>query len=405
MKLSDLVAFLNYLDLHDLPDYHARSLVLFDQVAKSITDSALLDVSIKQPVADHIRLVEQSLQAFQKSVVESKQKISHQIVSMESQYFDHSSRLFGHEMSKESVAYTCDRTVSMSPIAATIFEQRLKIYTNWQDPGLVFRPVHLTSLENLVSLDPLYLVDTHRDLLTAATAEFQEDYRRRIRPYVIDEYSEFDMLDQLPKNQFGLVTAQGFFHFKPIEIVNKFITEVFGLLKPGGAFVFTYNNCDYAGSVALAETQFACYTPGRMVKQHAAAVGYIVNFEHNEINGGGILELIKPGSRPSIRGGQTLAVIMDAVEVDVTQFDKKSKKAKTPKTLDSLVTKYYTDSERERIQLSAVVAGIDTKDNVVNHYTIEKLEQLVEARLNTRDFDMVKFQKRLDKLINKGTQK
>jgi hypothetical protein len=241
--------------------------------------------------------------------------------------------------------------------------------------------------------------------LTAATSSFQEDYRRRVRPYVIDEYSEFGMLDLLPKNQFGLITAQGFFHFKPIEVVNKFITEVFELLKPGGAFVFTYNNCDYAGAVALAENHFACYTPGRLIKQHAASLGYVVNFEHNEINSGGVLELIKPGSRPSIRGGQTLAVIMDAVEVDVTQFDKKSKKTKTPKTLDSSVTKYYTDDERERIQLSAVVAGIDTKDNVANNYTIEKLEQLVEQRLNTRDFDMVKFQKRLDKLINKGNTK
>jgi len=405
MKLSDLVAFLNYLDQHDLNNYHARSLVLFDQVAKSIIDSEFLDAETKQPVVDHINLVDQSLQSFQKSVIELKQKIAHKIVSMESSYFVNSSRLFAQEMRKEPAGYIGGRRASISPTAAAVFEQRLKIYTNWQDPGLIFRPLHLDCLENLVSLDPLYLVDTHQELLTAATSSFQEDYRRRVRPYVIDEYSEFGMLDLLPKNQFGLITAQGFFHFKPIEVVNKFITEVFELLKPGGAFVFTYNNCDYAGAVALAENHFACYTPGRLIKQHAASLGYVVNFEHNEINSGGVLELIKPGSRPSIRGGQTLAVIMDAVEVDVTQFDKKSKKTKTPKTLDSSVTKYYTDDERERIQLSAVVAGIDTKDNVANNYTIEKLEQLVEQRLNTRDFDMVKFQKRLDKLINKGNTK
>jgi hypothetical protein len=79
MKLSDLVAFLNYLDQHDLNNYHARSLVLFDQVAKSIIDSEFLDAETKQPVVDHINLVDQSLQSFQKSVIELKQKIAHKI--------------------------------------------------------------------------------------------------------------------------------------------------------------------------------------------------------------------------------------------------------------------------------------------------------------------------------------
>ena len=75
-------------------------------------------------------------------------------------------------------------------------------------------------------------------------------------------------------------------------------------------------------------------------------------------------------------------------------------KQKVPKVIDSVDTNYYNDEYIQKIQLSALIIGIDTKRNLVN-YSIEKLEQLITERLNKRDFDHKKFQKRLDKLINK----
>ena len=401
MKLSDLVQFLNYLDQYDLEDIYAQSLDPANNIAQMINNSDVLGRDDKDPVRHSMQAVNQSLQDFLKSVRDLRHSIMRQITDLEKSYFANSTELFNTGFRNDSVQHIVNRTISLTVQAAAIFEQRLKIHTTWQHPGLIFRPVHLTALHEIVALDPMYLVDTHEGLLATTTQQFTERYQRRVRNYIIDDYSEGTILDQLPKDQFGLVAAQNFLNFKPIEVINKIIAEVFDLLKPGGAFVFTYNNCDYAGPVKLAENHFTCYTPGRLIKQAAAAAGYVLNYEYNEINGVAILELAKPGHRISLRGGQTLAVIKDNIQAVGDQPIKKNKKQKQPKTVDTAPTKYYTDEERIKLQMSAVVLEIDTENNILQNYTAEKLDQMVTHRLNTPNFNHDKFQKRLDKLINK----
>jgi len=401
MNISDLVQFLNYLDEYDLEDIYTQSLDPANNISRMILNATVLDRAAKDPVKDSMAQVEGSLQKFSKSVRELRQKIMWQIQEQEQAYFAASTELFNTGYRNDSVDHIINRTMSLSDAAAVFFEQRLKMHTSWQHPGLIFRPVHLSAFHDIVALDPMYLVDTHEELLVSRIQQFTERYQRRVRNYIIDDYSEGALLEQLPKNQFGLVAAQNFFNFKPIEIVVKIVTEVYDLLKPGGAFVFTYNNCDLAGAVKLAERSFTCYTPGRLVKQAAAAAGYQINFEHNEINGVSILELARPGERESLRGGQTLAVIKDNIHAVEEPVSKKAKKAKAPKAVDTAPTRYYTDEERIKLQMSAVALGIDTEDRICNDYTMEILEQFVTDRLNTRDFNQAKFQKRLDKLIEK----
>jgi hypothetical protein len=52
-----------------------------------------------------------------------------------------------------------------------------------------------------------------------------------------------------------------------------------------------------------------------------------------------------------------------------------------------------------------VILGIDTEDNVNKKYSIENLERLVNDCLNKPGVSKDKFQKRLDKLIQKRNQK
>jgi SAM-dependent methyltransferase len=401
MKLSDLVQFLNYLDQHDLTDAVIQSRAPVNSIANMIMSADVLDSGVKGPVQHSMLHVDQALQNFSNTVQDLRLNIMRQIQQQEQEYFVNSTQLFDTGYRNDSVNHIINRTMSLSDEAAAVFEQRLKLYTTWQHPGLIFRPVHLTALHEVVALDPMYLVDTHEALLTSTTQKFTERYQQRVRNYIIDDYAADAMLNQLPQGQFGLVAAQNFLNFKPMEIVNRIVTEVYDLLKPGGAFVFTYNNCDYAGAVRLAERSFTCYTPGRLVKQTAAAAGYVLNYEHNEINGVSIMELGKPGERASLRGGQTLAVIKDNVHTVQESVSKKTKRSTVPKVVDNRVTRYYTDEERMQLQMSAVAMGVDTQDNILKNYTTENLERLVTDRLNTRDFNHDKFQKRLDKLIHK----
>jgi hypothetical protein len=127
--------------------------------------------------------------------------------------------------------------------------------------------------------------------------------------YTVREELDHEILEKVPNEQIGLCLVYNFFEFKPFEIVRKYLTEIFQKLKPGGTLIMTFNDCDRDKAVKLAEQHYACYTPGAMVQQFAATVGYDQVFSWNNNGPTTWLELRKPGTLTSLRGGQTLAKI------------------------------------------------------------------------------------------------
>jgi hypothetical protein len=73
---------------------------------------------------------------------------------------------------------------------------------------------------------------------------------------------------------------------------------------------FTYNNCDIAGRVGKVEHYSGSYTPGRLVRAYAQDLGYETVFDLDDDSDTSWLELRKPGAYSSIRGGQTLAAVL-----------------------------------------------------------------------------------------------
>ena len=74
--------------------------------------------------------------------------------------------------------------------------------------------------------------------------------------------------------------------------------------------MFTYNDCDRAHGVELFENRFMCYTPGYRIKDYAETVGFDVAYHYVGPGDLAGLEVRKPGTITSLRGGQTLAQII-----------------------------------------------------------------------------------------------
>jgi hypothetical protein len=173
---------------------------------------------------------------------------------------------------------------------------------------MIIRPGLETFVSDMVSFDPLYLVDQDQELLFPSILQFPEQYQRRLRPYVVNERDEsLPILAQLPDNQFGMCLAYNFFNFKPLTVMEKWLGELYTKLRPGGRLMMTFNDCDNEKAVKLAENYYACYTPSRMVRDIALKHGYEIYFVWNDNLPSTWMELQKPGSLSSLRGGQALA--------------------------------------------------------------------------------------------------
>jgi SAM-dependent methyltransferase len=210
----------------------------------------------------------------------------------------------------ETNEYILNRGLMIDADTSMVMQQHIKNYSDWRLPGMIIRPALESHIEYMVPMDPLYVVDQHQDLLKPAVEKWTSDYQRRLRQYVINDYTCQRPLQELPDNQFGLIFAYNFLNYKPIEVIERYLQDFFAKLRPGGVAMFTFNNCDLPQGMGLAEKHFMCYTPGRRVQQIADKIGFENVYDQRGPNNISWFEIKKPGEIYSLRGGQTLAKIV-----------------------------------------------------------------------------------------------
>jgi SAM-dependent methyltransferase len=186
----------------------------------------------------------------------------------------------------------------------------LSKYSDWKQPAMIIRPGLDSYVDSMVSYDPLYLVDLSRDFLQPAMNRFNEKYQNRLRPYVVREDLDEPILKQLPDGQFGLCLAVHYFNYRPFEIIKRYLEEIYQKLKPGGVFIFSFNDCDRRSGVELVERFCCCYMPGQLMRQLVELTGFEINYSWNDLGPSTWMEVQRPGSVSSLKGGQTLAQIL-----------------------------------------------------------------------------------------------
>lgn len=175
---------------------------------------------------------------------------------------------------------------------------------------MIIRPGIENFIDSMVALDPLYLVDLSHDYLAPALSKFNNQYQNRLRTYAVKEDLDQEILGQIPNDQFALCFAYNYFNFRPFEILKKYLDEIYQKLTPGGVFIMTFNDCDRASAVQLVENFYCCYTPGYLVRELAVSMGYEIEYSWNDPGPTTWLELKKPGTLTSLKGGQTLAKVL-----------------------------------------------------------------------------------------------
>jgi SAM-dependent methyltransferase len=184
--------------------------------------------------------------------------------------------------------------------------QRINLYSNWQYPALEIgcRDGRWTKL--LVASDPLYIADVFEDFLLSSIQQFPAIYQGRIRKYII---KDFYKINNLPKNQFGLIFSYNFFNYLSIDSIKQLLIQALGWLRPGGSMIFTYNNADLPAAAAYAENYFMTYVPESILIPMAESIGFETVFIYNCEPAYSIIELRKPGTLKSIKVGQTAGEI------------------------------------------------------------------------------------------------
>jgi SAM-dependent methyltransferase len=370
MKLSDIVSYKNLLDtLSSGP----AAQELINEILSMISVVEVGSVQIIGAVDQLNQAREQvsrAVEQFEQQFGQLKQLVQDQIEQREPEYFQNSLDLYNGGYRNDTPEHIKNRRIGVDPVTAVIIQQRLKLYTSWQHPGMVIRPAHAKYVEDLVACDPMYFVDTSDQLLELTESWFTPEYQRRLRRYVVEEYSDQPAFINLPAGQFGLIYSFHFFNYRPWPVLQQYLRECFELLRPGGVLAFTYNNCDLAKRVGAVEHCFGCYTPGRLVRAYAKELGYETVFDLDDDSNTSWMELRRPGKYSSIRGGQTLAAIHQrSTESDIANV------------IDKPLESAY--NELNILLNIAQRLGIDLKQCVTKgQYSAKKLRRSIEQSIH-----------------------
>lgn len=307
MKFSELVAYYNELLAISISDAMADAASSIDRVMHT-AEKINIDNFNAQLHQRHAR-IKSEFQAFETVFDRMRTHTREEIQQQEPYWYEESMKLYREGLEADTDEYLLNRRSSLNSDAVDMLQERVKAYTNWKHPGLIIRPGIEPFMKHMVSLDPLYIADRSHEMLFPCMLEFPEQYKKRLRPCMINECFDQPMLPQVPDLQIGMCLVYNFFNFKPVELIELYIKEIYQKLKPGGVLVFTFNDCDNDKAVQLVERYYCCYTPGRKIHDIVESIGFEQLFKWS--NGPTTwLELKKPGELTSLRGGQALAKII-----------------------------------------------------------------------------------------------
>ena len=310
MKLSEIVARLNLLDSLDVASECATATAKLNHITHVVTEGSDQYNSTAQDITKTYNEIHNGIAKFSAQVESLKEELKSEIIQREQQHLIDSLHVYREEMIHDTADVILNRRMRIDDDDDLMLRTHLKNLTDWRLPGMILRPGLENYIEDMVPMDPLYVVDHDRELMRPAVSKFTPEYQRRLREYVIDDWADGPILDQLPNNQFGAIFAYHYFNHKPIEIIYKFLTEFYQKLRPSGSVIMTYNNCDLAHGVIRAERAWMLYSPKRLIETLAVELGFELITAHDGAGDVSWLELRKPGDLVSLRGGQTLAKIV-----------------------------------------------------------------------------------------------
>lgn len=186
-----------------------------------------------------------------------------------------------------------------------LIKQRILLHTDWKYPALEIgcQDGHWT--QHLVAADPLYIIDRHRDFLDSTSSKFPEAYQRRLRQYHLTDHD----MSMLPQNQFGFIFSWGYFNYVSMDTMKRYLQQAMTLLRPGGVFMFSYNDGDTPGGAGMAEKFVRSYMPRSFLIPMCQSLGFEVLAEAEHGPAISWLEIRRPGELRTIKAHQVLGEI------------------------------------------------------------------------------------------------
>jgi SAM-dependent methyltransferase len=191
-------------------------------------------------------------------------------------------------------------------------DSKISSLSDLRYPTLQINPKEKRWIDCMVAGDPLYLVGPKLKIINNLINLYPDLYQSRLRLYEIKDI-DFSIL---PTAQFGFVLCWDNFNYLSFDKIKQYVKEVFTLLRPGGKFIFSYNNCDIETSVGNFEDFFAGWCTTKLLTDLFDEIGYeLVEFKNIKVDEStqyiSWVEIKKPGNLKTVKLSQSIAQLAE----------------------------------------------------------------------------------------------
>ena len=315
-KLRDIVRYRAMVDSIDMDTIRKDINETLSKVCNDLAINNFDAENLKDRMLNSHLSVLNNLESMSLDLNTFKEEINKQVKKIEEPYYEKSKEIYkNHEllspMDKLSRLKNKDLLFHEDTTKELINAITIKISNQYACCQLA--PGYGDITKHLVHGTPLYIVEEDREGSVVNTDFFNQIMTNRIAWYTMDD-NDKEILSALPQNQIGCFVVIDYFNFKSEDIIEKYLKSIYKCLRPGGAVIFTFNNCDYPNAIDKVDEMYYCYTTGTQMKKICSSIGFEIlrlnAMGYDELeNGISWLEIKKPGELNTIRSAQGLASI------------------------------------------------------------------------------------------------
>lgn len=307
-------------------------MALYDLVTlrKTLTESMVADVAIDELIMLRTRIANIKLQVpvlapehasyinglidHYDTIIDSVSNpidtVGERIALIDRQISDLTKKLFEDNSEFERYYGTVDsvrnnRRIYINSDVEQLISQRIGLHTEWRYPALEIGCRDGEWTKQLVAADPLYIIDRHEEFLESTADKFTPEYQRRLRKYHLVDHK----LNILPQKQFGFVFSWGYFNYISMPTMRKYLKQILNLLRPGGVFMFSYNDADTPAGAGMAENFAQSYMPTSLLVPMIKSLGYEIVAETHPAANISWIEIKRPGVLKTVKAHQVMGEI------------------------------------------------------------------------------------------------
>lgn len=141
-------------------------------------------------------------------------------------------------------------------------------YSDWRFAGVELNPSTGLLTKSMLACDPLYLYTGNIADVDSIKSKFNNFFSNK-RLMIYDAYHK------LPQGQLGLATSINHYEFLPIDPIKEEMQQVYNLLRPGGHFIFTYNDCEKEAGLDFLSA-YRAYNTRTLMKSLVEMLGFVI---------------------------------------------------------------------------------------------------------------------------------